>query len=234
MAGLCPAILFLITQSILSSPGLSRRSRSGTHNTRLSGMAGTSPAMTVEQVAPSAPTFRFDFQTATSLLLMVRSAAKPRVSNHEARAFILRDAAQDAAPQDEDRPRQASPPLLFEARGRLHSSPPSRGRHFPHPKTRGMARRWAQPSFQCAIPFGTAAPAGAPSRRSPSGAGPRFLPGIPARTVSELLAGVRSDPGRCPGAARVRGCEPRPRAPHPAPLSRRLMRAPSADRTPSG
>ena len=148
------------------------------------------------------------------------------------RAFILRDAAQGAAPQDEDRPRQASPPLLFEARGRLHSSPPSRGRHFPHPKTRGMARRWAQPSFQCAIPFGIAAPAGAPSRRSPSGAGPRFLPGIPARTVSQLLAGGRSASGRSPGAARVRGCEPRPRAPRPVPLSRRLMTAPLDERDP--
>ena len=31
--------------------------------------------------------------------------------------------------------------------------------------------------------------------------------------VSQLLAGVRSDPGRSPGAARVRGYEPRPRAP---------------------
>ena len=31
--------------------------------------------------------------------------------------------------------------------------------------------------------------------------------------VSELLAGTRSGPGRCPGAARVRGYEPRPRAP---------------------
>ena len=193
-------------------------------------MAGTSPAMTVEQVAPSAPTFRFDFQTATSSFLMVRSAAKPRVSNHEDRAFILRDAALGAAPQDEDRRRQASPPLLFEARGRLHSSPPSRGQAFPHPKMRGMARRWAQPSFQCAIPFGTAAPAGAPSRRSPSGAGPRFLPGIPARTVSELLAGVRSDPGRCPGAARERGYEPRARAPHPAPPSERLRKTPLIER----
>ena len=34
--------------------------------------------------------------------------------------------------------------------------------------------------------------------------------------VSQLLAGTRSGPGRSPGAARVRGYEPRPRAPrHP-------------------
>ena len=32
--------------------------------------------------------------------------------------------------------------------------------------------------------------------------------------VSQLLAGDRCVPGRSPDAARVRGCEPRPRAPH--------------------
>jgi len=41
-----------------------------------------------------------------------------------------------------------------------------------------------------------------------------------AHGVSQLLAGVPSDPGRSPGAARVRGCEPRPQAPRPAPPSR--------------
>jgi hypothetical protein len=34
------------------------------------------------------------------MILMVRSAAKPRVSNHEA-TFILRDASLRLAPQDE-------------------------------------------------------------------------------------------------------------------------------------
>ena len=83
------------------------------------------------------------------------------------------------------------------------------------------------------------APLGAPSRRlfpTPGRAffGPfRFCPGPEGRAseaasgpwppspgqtversaVSELLAGTRSGPGRCPGAARVRGYEPRPRAP---------------------
>ena len=38
-----------------------------------------------------------------------------------------------------------------------------------------------------------------------------------ASAVSELLAGTRSGPGRGPGTARVRGYEPRPRAPHSRP-----------------
>jgi hypothetical protein len=53
-------------------------------------------------------------------------------------------------------------------------------------------------------------------------AGPRFRRGIPAPAVSELLAGVPSDPGRCPGAARVCAYEAHPQAPHPAPSSERL------------
>jgi hypothetical protein len=69
------------------------------------------------------------------------------------------------------------------------------------------------------------APAGAPSRRSPYGAGPRFSARL-CGTVSELLAGTRSGPGRGPGAARVFACEAKPRAPRPLPPSRRLMRAP--------
>ena len=35
-----------------------------------------------------------------------------------------------------------------------------------------------------------------------------------ASAVSQLLAGPRNGAGRCPGTARVRGYEPRPRAPH--------------------
>lgn len=55
---------------------------------------------------------------------MVRSAAKRRVSNHEAKAprlwppFILRDAALRAAPQDEADQVNAPPPLFFEGPGR--------------------------------------------------------------------------------------------------------------------
>ncbi len=64
---------------------------------------------------------------------------------------------------------------------------------------------------------GIAAPSGAPSRRSQSGAGPRFPSGSLARTVSQLLAGGRSASGRSPGAARERTCEARARAPHPDP-----------------
>ena len=53
--------------------------------------------------------------------------------------------------------------------------------------------------------------------------GPGFcpIPGASVRNgegphihVSQLLAGGRSTSGRSPDAARVRGCEPRPRAPH--------------------
>ena len=39
------------------------------------------------------------------------------------------------------------------------------------------------------------------------------------RSVSRLPAGGRSASGRCPDAARVRVCETRPQAPHPAPPS---------------
>ena len=46
------------------------------------------------------------------------------------------------------------------------------------------------------------------------GGGPRFHP--QTRIVSELLAGVHSDPGRCPDAARERGYESRAQAPHPS------------------
>jgi len=44
--------------------------------------------------------------------------------------------------------------------------------------------------------------------------------------VSQLLAGGRSASGRSPDAARVRGCEPRPRAPHQS--EARNCRAPAA------
>ena len=48
--------------------------------------------------------------------------------------------------------------------------------------------------------------------------------------VSQLLAGSPSASGRSPGAARVRGSEPRPQAPHPAPPLQRLARAPLGER----
>ena len=41
-----------------------------------------------------------------------------------------------------------------------------------------------------------------------------------ASAVSQLLAGPHSGAGRCPGAARVRGYEPRPRAPRSRPANR--------------
>jgi hypothetical protein len=72
------------------------------------------------------------------------------------------------------------------------------------------------------------APLGALLRRSPSGVGPRFRRWCKAcpPIVSQLLAGDRCVPGRSPDAARVRGCEPRPRAPHQH--EARNCRAPAA------
>src|SRR5215204_2823114 len=59
------------------------------------------------------------------------------------------------------------------------------------------------------LPGHVRAPSGAPSRRSRLGAGPRFLPqrGLSpgAATVSQLLAGGHSTPGRSPDAARAHG-----------------------------
>ncbi len=56
--------------------------------------------------------------------------------------------------------------------------------------------------------------------------GGAFAPS-PASSLRPARSGRRAEPG----AARVRGYEPRPRGPHPIPLSRRLMKTPSVDRT---
>ena len=56
--------------------------------------------------------------------------------------------------------------------------------------------------------------------------GGAFAPS-PASSLRPARSGRRTEPG----AARVRGYEPRPRGPHPIPLSRRLMKTPSVDRT---
>jgi hypothetical protein len=90
------------------------------------------------------------------------------------------------------------------------------------------------------------APLDALLRRSHYGVGPRFRRWCQAcpSIVSQLLAGDHSVPGRSPNAARVRGCEPRARAPHqqargfPQPaaeglaphLQRRLRPAPPSER----
>ena len=53
--------------------------------------------------------------------------------------------------------------------------------------------------------------------------------GIGAGPVQQApCRAVLVPPGRGPGAARVRGYEPRPQGPHPVPLSRRLMKTPSS------
>ena len=74
-----------------------------------------------------------------------------------------------------------------------------------------------------------AGPARCGSRHQPRAA---FLePGIRAGQCSELLAAVPVvATERGPGAARVRGYEPRPQAPHPIPSARRLMMTPPEDR----
>ena len=53
--------------------------------------------------------------------------------------------------------------------------------------------------------------------------GGAFAPS-PASSLRPARSGRRAEPG----AARVRGYEPRPRGPHPVPLSRRLMKTPSS------
>lgn len=81
------------------------------------------------------------------------------------------------------------------------------------------------------------APLGAPLRHL-FGTGPRFQrPAVASprktmrRTVSQLLAGTRSGPGRSPGAARVAFCEKTARAPHPVPHPRTPHDAPFEGRS---
>jgi hypothetical protein len=78
-----------------------------------------------------------------------------------------------------------------------------------------MVRRTTQPSFKCAIlsdrrVFRRTITAFSSRRRA---ALCLHAPEA-AHGVSRLPAGTLSGPGRSPGAARVRGCEPRPRAPY--------------------
>ena len=115
----------------------------------------------------------------------------------------------------------ASSPVFFNGAGYAVNLPRSRGVSLcPPPKSEGNGAPSGAPSVfppcggraSCACSFEqkTRSPLGAPSRRSPSGAGPRFrlgswrAGGFPLRsaeptTVSELLAGGRSTPGRSPG-----------------------------------
>src|SRR6185437_15995576 len=129
---------------------------------------------------------------------------------------------------------QASSPVLFvEAPGRPVFL------HFvcPLAKARGMARQGAQP-------FVLSARGPSRDRGAPLGAPPRqacavraYLRASSLRRRAALFVAaqtwttsVSQAPGgrpvlatrRSPGAARVRACEARPRAPHPAPPPRRL------------
>ena len=72
-------------------------------------------------------------------------------------------------------------------------------------------------------------PRGRASGRGPCVIRPAFACLHPSRPADKA-AEPRSGPGRLPEASRVRGCEPRPQAPHPTPLQERLMKRPSSDR----
>ena len=136
-------------------------------------------------------------------------------------------------------PRQASPPVFFAAPGTPSS------RFFPSNKPRewSAARRF-QPDHAlrgvCVLGEGRA-PRGAPSRlfcprdrasgcrrvgSSPALIRAAFAALRPHRVQPSKAAGPRAG-GRLPEASRERGYEPRPQAPHPLPLSERLMTTPS-------
>ena len=164
--------------------------------------------------------------------LMVRSAAKPRVSNHESPCFaaILRDAALRAVPQDEvrEKPTLRRPCFFVRGPGEAPSSP-----SFLSPRTmRGRRAEQARRSVSRS-PHDLATMRGA-SRRAIAasyGGRPRFRqpPVSAARRQRASSRGVLVSPGRCPVAARVLG-----RCVHLPPASaasysatRRLMTAPS-------
>jgi hypothetical protein len=135
------------------------------------------------------------------------------------------------------RKRCASSPVFFvKAPGR----PVSRLVFSPLGKARGMARQVTQPFVLCRPVFpleNTGAPLGAPPGQAR--AVRAYLPAFSLRHRAVLFVGrsnsrngpsVSQAPGgrlllatrRGPGAARVRACEARPRAPHPCSTIRRL------------
>jgi len=116
--------------------------------------------------------------------------------------------------------RRASSPVLFEAPG----SPSFHVPHFQMNEGDG-APGGATFLLVCDPVSGTAASSDAPPGQIGPGSFCGVFTAMPGRasvggpiseppTVSQLLAGGRSASGRSPGMARVRGCEPRPRAPH--------------------
>jgi hypothetical protein len=126
----------------------------------------------------------------------------------------------------------APPPVLFEGRrDRPHSLALARARG-------GGAPRGVQPNNPRLARHGAPNDAGRP----PLGAPPRHLQrsrlrissgpgfretGIGAGPVQQApCRAVVMPPGRGPGAARVRGYEPRPQGPHPAPPTERLRTTP--------
>ena len=113
----------------------------------------------------------------------------------------------------------------------------------PLDRSRGWSTEWRTSLQSCRAPLrGTRAPPGAPSAAFLS-PGP-YLPGarrrtfaLPIRQASARLRPHRVQPskaagrragGRLPEASREQGYEPRPQAPHPTPLSERLMTTPSS------
>ena len=128
---------------------------------------------------------------------------------------------------------RAPSPLFFAARGRRTSSCPLAPficANWVNPKRAGEGSGAPKGAAVYVVPrsvAGARAPLGAPPRRfsapgRASCAGPwraSFPRPAGPSAVSELLAAGRNARGRSPGAARERGYEPRPQAPHPTPPS---------------
>jgi len=126
----------------------------------------------------------------------------------------------------------APPPRFFERRGvRLQSRSPGKPRGW-------SAEQRLLQSTPCGAGVRNAgrAPLSAPSRRFScggrslrTGLGPRLPPGANRAPVVQLAPSTQvvMPVGRGPEASREWGYEPRPQAPHPIPLKRRLMTTPS-------
>ena len=199
---------------------------------RLSGIAGPSPAMT----RGNSPRSSLPDSIVKQPRLRRSFGGQAGVAN-AAHAGLARYA-----------PRQESSPVLFvEAPGSpVFSSSPNRGSGGVAPREKRGGRSAERRCRILSVPRsgkGARAPLGAPSRRFLI-PGPRFQEtpsglysslGAPAQHLNALR---RNEPcrrpvqraprrrivvpnGSVPGTSRVRGDEPRPRAPHPAPSAER-------------
>jgi len=153
------------------------------------------------------------------------------------------------APQDEggeESQRSAGP--VFSGAGAPSSAPLARGQAFPSPrKIRGSGAPGRRTNLKSASAKTRRAHAGKFTQSAQTWWGARlsalhrgvftpasgraFRRGHSASSVSQLLAGVLSNPRRSPVAARARGYESHPRAPHPIPSFGTSPETPSVDRT---